>query len=111
AAVEFGKRLAAAELKAAVAAKGLDLGDALDLIDATRFVGEDGDVDTAAIKSAVGKLAKLAPAPGPGPAAPSGGEFLGGTGAGTPITEQRLAQMSNDDIVMALDEGRRKHLM
>lgn len=60
ASADYGRRLAAAEFKAAVAAKGLDLGEALDLIDTSKFVGDDGEVDEAAIKTAVAKLAKLA---------------------------------------------------
>ncbi|MFE3449632.1 hypothetical protein ACFXJ8_11920 [Nonomuraea sp. NPDC059194] len=81
AAVDYGKRLAAAEFKAAVAAKGLDLGEALDLIDTTRFVDEQGDVDEAEIKKAVTKLAKIAASRGPGQ---SGGDFGGGNGNGAP---------------------------
>jgi hypothetical protein len=76
AAVKYGQKLARAEFKAAVASKGLDLGEALDLIDTTRFVDEAGDVDEDAIKKAVAKLAKLAPkTPGA-----SGGDFSGGNG-------------------------------
>lgn len=60
AAAEYAVRLAGAEFRAATAAAGLDLGDATDLIDTSRFVA-DGEVDTDAIKAAVKKLAKLAP--------------------------------------------------
>jgi hypothetical protein len=81
AAQEYGQRLARAEFKAAVAAKGLDLGEALDLIDTTRFVDETGDVDDAEIKKAVTKLAKIAASRGPGT---SGGDFGGGNGGGAP---------------------------
>lgn len=50
------------------------------------------------------------------PAAPqappsSGGEFAGGSGAGTPISEAQLAQMTPDDIAAAYEAGRLKHLM
>ncbi|MBG0830521.1 hypothetical protein HS041_22425 [Planomonospora sp. ID67723] len=77
--VKAGQRVARAEFKAAVAAKGLDLGEALDLIDTTKFVDDKGDVDEAEIKKAVGKLAKVA-----APKAPSssGGDFGGGNGGG-----------------------------
>ncbi|MEU6756966.1 hypothetical protein [Streptomyces sp. NPDC046685] len=60
AAAEYAVRLAAAEFRAATAAAGIDLGEATDLIDTSKFV-TDGEVDTDAIKAAVKKLAKLAP--------------------------------------------------
>lgn len=76
AASEYGAKLAAAEFRAAVGLAGIDLGEAADLIDTRQFVGEDGEVDTKAIKAAVAKLAKLAPKP----AGKSGGDLSGGTG-------------------------------
>lgn len=79
AATEYGQKLASAEFRAAVAAAGIDLGEAAELIDVNRFVGEDGEVNVAAIKSAVTKLAKLAPARGAGR---SGGDMGGGSGSG-----------------------------
>lgn len=107
AAKDYSTRLAAAEFKAAVAAKGLDLGDALDLIDTSRFAGEDGTVDADAIKAAVAKVAKVL-----GPqAGKSGGEFTGGTGAGNPITEEQMRKMSPEERVKALEAGLLKHLM
>jgi hypothetical protein len=87
AATEYGARLAAAEFRAAVAAAGLDLGEASDLIDKSQFVTDTGDVDDTAIKAAVAKLAKLAPARGPGR---SGGDFGGGPG-GAPDIDQQIA--------------------
>jgi hypothetical protein len=56
---ETGKRLAAAELRAAAAAAGLDVAEVLDLVDLTRFVGEDGNPDEKAIAEAVTKFAGL----------------------------------------------------
>lgn len=88
AAAEYGARLAAAEFRAAVAAAGLDLGDAADLIDVTRFVGEDGEVDTKAIQAAVKKLAKLAPAKGPGR---SGADIGGGSGDAPDSIDKQIA--------------------
>jgi hypothetical protein len=84
AATEYGAKLAAAEFRAAVAKAGIDLGEASDLIDTTRFVTADGDADTAAIKAAVDKLAKLAPK-GPGR---SGGDMSGGNGGGPTLAAQ-----------------------
>lgn len=41
----------------------------------------------------------------------SGGEFNGGSGAGTPITEEQLARMNPDEITKAFGEGKLKHLL
>ncbi|MER5769559.1 hypothetical protein [Streptomyces sp. NPDC001985] len=79
AASEYGTKLAAAEFRAAVAAAGVDLGEAADLIDTKQFVGDDGEVDTKAIKAAVTKLTKLAPPRGAGR---SGGDLSGAGGSG-----------------------------
>jgi hypothetical protein len=49
AAAEAGKRLAHAELRAAAAAKGVDASKQLDYLDLSRFVGDDGEPDPAAI--------------------------------------------------------------
>ncbi|WP_060880620.1 hypothetical protein [Streptomyces scabiei] len=78
AAAEYGLKLANAEFRAAVAAAGIDLGEAADLIDVSRFVGDDGEVNVPAIKSAVTKLSKLAPRG----AGRSGGDMGGGGGSG-----------------------------
>lgn len=107
AAEEYGKKLAAAEFRAAVGAAGLKLGKAADLIDTTQFLTDKGEVDSDAIKKAVTELTKLAPA---GPAR-SGGEFPGGAGAGTPITEDQLKSMSPEQIAKALEEGKLQHLL
>lgn len=108
AATDYGKKLAAAEFRAACASAGVDLGDAAELIDPTRFVGEDGEVDEAAIKAAVKKLAKFAPAKTAGK---SGGEFTGGSGAGTPITEAQLAAMTWQEKAKAYSDGKLSHLL
>jgi len=74
---ETGKKLAAAEFRAAAATAGVNLGDAADLIDTSKFVDDKGDVDSAAITAAVKKLAQLAPKAPPGR---SGGDNPGGPG-------------------------------
>jgi hypothetical protein len=79
AATEYGQKLAAAEFRAAVAAAGIDLGEAAEYIDVTRFVGDDGEVNVTAIKAAVTKFSKLAPARGAGR---SGGDMGGAGGSG-----------------------------
>lgn len=69
----FGARLAHAELKAEAASKGVDLSEVGDLIDVSKLLDEEGEVDTKAVKAAVARFAKLAPTiPGP-----SGGDFGG----------------------------------
>lgn len=105
AAKTYGSRLAAAELKAAAASKGVDLSSIGDLIDASRFVGEDGEVDTAAITKAVDKLSKSFAGP-----KRNGGDFNGGNGAGQ-ITREQLNSMSPADIDKALADGKLSHLM
>lgn len=91
AAADYGLKLAGAEFRAAVAAAGIDLGEAAELIDVARFVADDGEVNTAAIKSAVTKLAKVAPK-GPGR---SGGDFSGG-GGDAPSLDKQIAQAKAD---------------
>jgi hypothetical protein len=108
AAQEYGAKLALAEFKAAAAAKQFDPSEILDDLNLSKYVDDDGTVDTAAITKAVAKFAKLAK---PAAAGQSGGDFAGGTGAGTPITEAQLAKMSSDDIAKAYAEGKLKHLL
>lgn len=88
AAAEYAPKLAATEFRAAVAAAGVDLGEAADLIDTRQFVGEDGEVDTAAIKAAVKKLAKLAPRG----AGRSGADLSGGTSEQPHSLDKQIAE-------------------
>lgn len=111
---EFGKQLAQAKFDAALAAKGIQLGDVSDFIDPARFLNEDGSVDTDAINKAVGKFAKFATPKTPEPPKPpsvSGGEFNGGPGEGKPITEAQLASMTSDQIAKAYNDGKLSHLV
>ena len=55
---EFGKRLAAAEFKAKAAQAGADADGFFDLIDVSKFVGEDGEPDSKLIDAAVKRLPK-----------------------------------------------------
>lgn len=91
AAKENGEKLARAEFRAAVAAAGIDLGEASDLIDVRQFVGEDGEVDEAVIKKAVGKLAKVATRTG---ASRSGGDAPPGNGRTLPPSDPRAADFA-----------------
>lgn len=74
---EAAPQIAQARLEAAAARSGVDLSEFAEFIDLKKFVGEDGEVDDKAIKAAVTKFSKLAPAGGPGR---SGGDFGGGSG-------------------------------
>lgn len=58
AAVEYGKRLARTEFDAAAGRKNpdFDTASALEFVDLSRFVGEDGEPDKKAIKAAVERL-------------------------------------------------------
>ncbi|MFI6904876.1 hypothetical protein ACIBKY_26685 [Nonomuraea sp. NPDC050394] len=87
--VAAGRKLAEAKFETALARKNLDLGDAAEYIDVGKFVDDKGDVDEAAIKKAVDRLAKLAPKTPP----PSGGDFGGGNGsAGTSERPKNLRE-------------------
>jgi hypothetical protein len=88
AAADYGRKLAAAEMRAAAAAAGVDLSEIADLIDVSRFVGDDGEVDAKAIKAAVAKFSKLSPAKGPGR---SGGDHTGGSGDGPASLDKQIA--------------------
>lgn len=106
AAAEYGKQLAAAEFRAAASTAGINLGDAADLIDTSRFVGEDGQVDTDGIKAAVAKLSALAPAPGPGR---SGGDFGGGSGDQPASIEKQIEEaQSRGDWTSVISLKRQK---
>lgn len=72
AATEFGKRLARTEFDAAAARRNpdFDTASALEYVDLTRFVGEDGEPDAKAIKAAV---ERLVPAPAGGTPSYDGG--------------------------------------
>jgi hypothetical protein len=108
AALDSGKRLARAELKAAAASKGLDLSEIGDLISVDQFINDKGEVDETAIGKAVGKLAKATGKPAP----PRGsGQFDGSPGQGQPVTEEQLARMSPEEKVAALEAGKLAHLL
>ncbi|CAM3457401.1 hypothetical protein [Stackebrandtia soli] len=106
AATEYSVRLAAAEFRAACAAKGVDSDALADLVDASRFLGDDGNVDDTAITAAVDKLAKLAPSRGPGR---SGGDF---GGAPTPppasLDEQIAEAQKNRDVKRVISLKRQR---
>lgn len=58
--LEAGKRLARAEIRAAAAAKQLDVKEILEDLDLSRFVGDDGEPDEKAITKAIDRWAGLA---------------------------------------------------
>ncbi|MCL2585995.1 MAG: hypothetical protein FWE35_26470 [Streptosporangiales bacterium] len=60
AATEAGKRIAAAEFRTAAAGKLSDPDAALEMLDLSRFIGDDGEPDRDAIKQAVERLTPAA---------------------------------------------------
>lgn len=60
--LNYGKRLATSEIRAAAASEGADLTGVFDYLDLGRFVGEDGEPDAKAIKAFVSGLPKKDPA-------------------------------------------------
>lgn len=103
---ETAKTLAGAQLRTAAAEAGVKLGDIVDLIDVSRFVGDDGAVDTDAITAAVAKFKTVAPAvaqPTPGP--------QGGSSAPTQLTRADLKNMTPDQITEAKAAGRLNDLL
>lgn len=89
AAGEYGRQLAQARFEAAAATAGVQLGDAAEYIDIGRFVGDDGQVDSEAIQTAVTRLAAIAPKPGPGR---SGADLSGGHGDTPPSVDKQIAE-------------------
>lgn len=85
---EAAPHIAQARLEAAAARAGVDLSAFAEYIDVSKFIA-DGAVDDKAIKAAVDKFAKLAPAKGPGR---SGGDMGGGSGHQQPTIEQQIAE-------------------
>lgn len=84
----YGTKLAAAEFRAACAAAQIDLGEATEFVDVTKFVGDDGEVNTAAIKSAVTRFSKLAkPSAGR-----SGADLSGGSGDTTASLDKQIEE-------------------
>jgi hypothetical protein len=65
---EAGLKLAAAEFRAAATGKLADPAAALDVIDLSKYVSEDGEVDSKALAVLVDKLAAALPAPAGSPA-------------------------------------------
>ncbi|MFJ9761531.1 hypothetical protein [Streptomyces sp. NPDC101149] len=59
--LQHGRDLAAARFETAAIRASIDLSEAAELIDTTRFVDQDGNVDIDGIAAAVKKLAKIAP--------------------------------------------------
>jgi len=80
AALDFGKRLARTQFDAAAGRRNpdFDTAPALEFLDLGKFVGEDGEPDTKAIKAAV---ERLVPAPPSGPPSFDGGARKSAQGA------------------------------
>jgi hypothetical protein len=107
-------RILKAEIRAAAAGKLADPADALLYLDLSRFeVGDDGDVDTDAVASAIEALAKakpyLAAQRGTGPVFESPGAHRKGAPAGQ-LTQEQVKQLyaekKYDEIDQARQDGR-----
>ncbi|MFI2757825.1 hypothetical protein ACH5A3_02945 [Streptomyces echinatus] len=106
AAKDYGSKLAQARFEAAAAQAGVNLSEVAEFISVAQFVGEDGEVDDKAIKAAVAKFAKLAPARG---AARSGGDFSGGSGDQPASLDKQIADAeSRRDFATAIRLKRQK---
>jgi hypothetical protein len=78
-----GAKIAAAEFRAAAAGRLANPDGALELIDLSRLVDDNGDPNREAINEAIGRLAAVPPPPAPGGRVPAGprepaadGDFL-----------------------------------
>ncbi len=109
------QRILKAEIKAASAGKLADPLDALRFLDITTFeVGEDGDVDSDAIASAIGALITDKPYL----AAQGGGRFQGGADGGArnesapaQVSREEMSRMTPEQIVQAEADGRLSDLL
>lgn len=104
AASQFGQKIAAAELKAALAGLIPDPAGVIEDLNLAKFVTDTGDVDADAVAALREKYALLAPAKN----APAPTLHQGRQGQPTPgqLTRADLAHMNPDDINKAIAEGR-----
>jgi lysophospholipase L1-like esterase len=104
AASQFGQKIAAAELKAALAGLIPDPAGVIEDLNLAKFVTDTGDVDADAVAALREKYALLAPAKN----APAPNLHQGRQGPPTPgqLTRADLAHMNPDDINKAIAEGR-----
>lgn len=105
---EVGAKLAAAEFKTAAAKAGLDADDLLDVIDVSRFLGEDGSPNSEAINERVSALASKW-------SQPTWDQNLGigpqGAGTAGQLSREALHHMSPREIAQARKDGRLDALM
>jgi len=109
------ERILKAEVRAAAATKLADPADALRFLDLSSLeVGDDGEVDTAAVSAAIDDLIARKPYL----AAQGGRRFPGGADGGTrketrpsQLTQSDLDRMSPEQIVHAKSEGRLNDLL
>jgi len=109
------QRILKAEVRAQAASKLNDPKDALRFLDITTFeVGEDGDVDSDAIASAIGALITDKPYL----AAQGGGRFQGGADGGArnesapaQVSREEMSRMTPEQIVQAEADGRLSDLL
>lgn len=115
AASEFGQKIAAAELKAALAGLIPDPQGVIEDLNLAKFVTENGDVDLAAVTALKEKYAAIAPPQTPPPPNPPN---LHQGRQGTPVPGQltrseadHLSKTDPDALVKAKAEGRLNELL
>lgn len=110
---EVGKKIAAAELKAALTGIVQNPAAFVDDLDLSRYVTDTGDVDDDAIKSLAEKYREAFAATGQGNGAGRPDLRQGHRGAPEPsrLSRADLANMKPDEIVKARREGRLQHLL
>ena len=103
--VEFGGRLAAAEIRAALVGIVADPTAIIDDLNLSRFIAEDGAPDPKAIEALRAKYAALIPTQGQ-PKVPTGKR-----NDGPAITREALKSMSPEQIDAARRRGDLDHLL
>lgn len=83
----------------------------VDSLDDLTDVEPSGPLYLAALDAKINAWMAANPSKGKPAGGRSGGEFAGGSGAGVPVSEAQLAQMSNAEKVQALREGKLQHLL
>ena len=110
------RRAVTAEVKSVASSlKFCDPSDALRMLDLDEYTDESGEVDEAAIRSALEEIAAkkpylLASSEAPAPAR-SGGPVGGGSAVPSQLSREDLKDMSSDQIVKAKEEGRLNQLL
>jgi hypothetical protein len=110
AAAEFGSKLAAAELRAALAGRSVDVDGLLEGVDPARFVDADGNPDRDRITSWADRIAPPADPNAP-PSIPDTGGGAAPVNGKPQLTRQDLKNMTPEQIDAARKSGELNHLL